>query len=190
LAHSAPAYDTLVGGPDAGPLFPLDSTYAQAGLDPPVARIISAAEVPAACAALLVHDNEMTRTLECHFAGSMSLRISWSRLDEPWFTRRVLLIHQASQRVVEIGAICLRLDAFDVPTRARIESGSAPLGRILREAMIAYTSEGRAYFATTPNADMLRAFSLSEPTTLYGRRRTIVLHGEKIGDVAEVLPPL
>src|SRR5688572_4070542 len=79
-----------LAGPGVSPLFPLDFTYTGADLDPPAAHVIGAADVPPAYASLLVHDNEMTKTLEQHFGGRVSLSTLWSHVDEPWFARRVL----------------------------------------------------------------------------------------------------
>ena len=52
------------GASAGGILFPLDVLYIRCGLEPPAARAIAPQRLPAVAASLLVHENEMTRTLE------------------------------------------------------------------------------------------------------------------------------
>src|SRR5262245_7770305 len=55
-------------------LYPLDAVYAQAGIVPPRARVVSPDDNPTPYKSLLVHERDMTITLEAHFGGRVTLR--------------------------------------------------------------------------------------------------------------------
>ena len=63
-----------------------------------------------------------------------------------------------------------------------------PLGRILRDGGVDFTSVPREFFAVEPNPEMMGVFWMREPRTLYGRRTEMIRNGAKIGDIVEVLP--
>lgn len=109
---------------------------------------------------------------------------------EPWYSRRVLLAQESSGRPVEMGAICVRLDAFNRQIRSDIERGEIPLGRALRDGGVKYESQSRAFLAVTPNPEMMAVFWMRAPHTLYGRRTEIIQNGRNIGDILEALPPV
>ena len=62
------------GEPQNGILYPLDIAYEQAGVQAPVVRAISPKDIPSPYRSLLVHENDMTVTLERHFGGRVALR--------------------------------------------------------------------------------------------------------------------
>jgi chorismate-pyruvate lyase len=171
-------------------LYPLDVTYRQAGVAPPTVKEISAEEIPLPYRSLLAHDDAMTHTLEEHFGGRVALRPLSTLSRGPWYCRRVLLVLEASGRPIEMGAISVKLDAFGPRITSEIERGEVPLGRILRDHGVKYTSKPRAFLAVTPNMEMMGVFWMPEPRTLYGRRTEIIHRGAKIGDIVEVLPLL
>jgi chorismate-pyruvate lyase len=172
-----------------GLLYPLDATYARAGVAPPVAERIAADAIPDPYRSLLAHENDMTTTLERHFGARVSVRLLSSQSRGRWCQRRVLLVQERSGRPVEMGAVRLDLAAFDARVRDRILGNEEPLGRILRSAGIDFRSQPKAFLALTPNAEMMGVFWMREPSRLYGRRTVVVHHGTKIGDIVEVLPP-
>lgn len=171
-----------------GLLYPLDVTYRQAGVTPPTVEEISPEDIPLPYRQLLVHDSAMTLTLEKHFGGRVALRPLSILSRGSWYCRRVLLVLEASGRPVEMGAICLKLDGFGRRITAEVERSEVPLGRILREGRVKYTSKPRAFLAVTPNTEMMGVFWMPGPRTLYGRRTEIIHDGAKIGDIVEVLP--
>ena len=56
------------------PLHPLDLAYTRAGLEPPAATPIAPEKIPQPYRSLLVHQRDMTLTLEAHFGGRVVLR--------------------------------------------------------------------------------------------------------------------
>ena len=69
-----------------------------------------------------------------------------------------------------------------------IVRGEVPLGRVLRDARLAYRRQTRALLAIEPNAEVMGVFWMREARTLYGRQTEVIHHGAKIGDIVEVLP--
>lgn len=171
-----------------GLLYPLDVLYAYAGAQGPAVRRTTAEQIPAPYRNLLVHHNEMTSTLERHFNGPLTVRVLSTFSKGRWYFRRVLLVVAGTGRPVAMGAVRLRLDVFAPAVRARILRQQVPLGRVLRDAGIAYGSHPTAFLRITPNAEMMGVFWMPQPQTLYGRRTEVTLGDRKIGDIVEVLP--
>jgi chorismate-pyruvate lyase len=168
-------------------LYPLDVTYARAGVDSPAARTVSRTAIPSPYRELLVHDRSMTATLERHFGVSVLLRsmFTWSR--GRWYFRRVVLAREDNGHPIELGAVHINLDAVSRRIRTLILRHELPLGRILSEGPLPYRSRPRRFLAVTPNSEMLAVFSMAEPATLFGRQTELSLGGRVIGDVVEVL---
>jgi hypothetical protein len=171
-----------------GILYPLDALYARAGIAGPVVKRTTAQRIPSPYNGLLVHQNEMTSTLERHFGGRVAVRVLSTFSRGRSYFRRVLLALEDTGRPVSMGAVRLRLDAFSPAVRARILGEKTPLGRILSDAGIRYSSRPTAFLALTPNAEMLAVFWMSAPRTLYGRQTQLTVAGEAIGDIVEILP--
>ena len=171
-----------------GLFYPLDMVYRRAGIDIPAFEVVAPDDIPLPYRALLVHDSDMTLTLERHFGGRVVLRpLSTFSLGGSYF-RRVLLVQEYSGQPVEMGAIRMELDAFDAPLRRQILDNEIPLGSILRDRRFEYASRVKAFLQLMPNPEMMGVFWMREPRVLYGRRTEIVRGGRKIGDIVEVLP--
>lgn len=171
-----------------GILYPLDLAYTQAGVPQPKVREISPREIPFPYRTLLVHENDMTLTLERHFGGPVALRPLSTVASGAWYLRRVLLVQAYSGRPVEMGAIRLRLNAFKPRLRAQILRNEIPFGRLLRDAGVDFKSQPRVFLEIEPNPEMMGVFWMREPRTLYGRQTEAFQGGVKIGDIVEILP--
>ena len=174
--------------PESGLLYPLDLVYRRAGIEVPRVEVVQPDDIPLPYRSLLVHDVDMTLTLERHFGGRVALRPLSTFIDGGSYFRRVLLVQEYAGQPVEMGAIRMRLDAFPDEIRRRILENEAPLGRILRDGRFEYESRVRAFLAVTPNPEMMGVFWMREPRVLYGRRTEVLRRGAKIGDIVEVLP--
>ena len=171
-----------------GLLYPLDLVYQRAGIDVPHVEVVAPDDIPLPYHTLLVHDSDMTLTLERHFGGRVMLRPLSTFTNRGSYFRRVLLVQEYAGQPVEMGAIRMELDAFGEKIRRQIVKNEIPLGRILRDGRFKYTSRVKAFLQVTPNAEMMGVFWMREPQVLYGRRTEIMRHGAKIGDIVEVLP--
>ena len=168
-------------------MYPLDVLYAQAGITPPIVKRISRARVPPPYDGLLVHEDEMTATLERHCGGRIAVRVLSSALKGQSYFRRVLLVEESSARPLAMGAVRIRLDVLGVRNRAKILRQGEPLGRILHDDGVDFLSRPTAFFEVRPNAEMMGVFWMRESRTLYGRRTNVTLAGVKIGDIVEIL---
>jgi hypothetical protein len=168
--------------------YPLDVVYAQAGIAPPLTREVAPGRIPPPYRSLLVHENDMTLTLEAHFGGRVTLRALSTFRERRSYFRRVLLVQEYSARPVEMGAIRIDLTAFRPAIRAQILSNRVPLGRLLRDGGVDFKSRPTLFLAVTPNPEMMGVFWMREPRTLYGRQTEMTKDGRKIGDIVEILP--
>jgi hypothetical protein len=178
----------IVTAQSNGLLHPLDWVYEQAGVALPHAVPIQPDDIPSPYRSLLVHERDMTLTLEAHFGGRVVLRPLSTYQRGAWYYRRVLLAQEYSGRPVEMGAIRIRLAAFSPEVRAEILRNAVPLGRILRDGGVDFKSKAKVFLAVTPNPEMMGVFWMREPRTLYGRQTEVLLAGKRIGDIVEVLP--
>jgi hypothetical protein len=168
--------------------YPLDVVYAQAGIEAPQTRAIAPSRIPPPYRSLLVHERDMTLTLESHFGGRVRLRaLSTFRKGSSYY-RRVLLVQEYSARPVEMGAVRIDLTAFKPGIRALILGNRVPLGRLLRDGGVDYRSRPTVFLAVTPNSEMMGVFWMREPRTLYGRQTEMSVDGRKVGDIVEILP--
>ena len=171
-----------------GLLYPLDVLYAQAGIASPAAKEMSPADIPPPYDGLLVHENDMTSTLERHSGGRVAVRVLSTAFKGQWYFRRVLLVQKSSGRPLAMAAVRIRFTVLGVKYRAQVLREQEPLGRILRDAGVNFRSRPTGFFEVTPNAEMMGVFWMSEPRPLYGRRTHVTLAGARIGDVVEILP--
>ena len=169
-------------------LYPLDVVYRRAGVEMPGMKIVAPYQIPMPYRSLLVHEDDMTITLERHFGGRLALRALSTFTSGAWYFRRVLLVQEYTGRPVEMGAIRMKLDGFGARLKKQILKNEVPLGRLLRDSGFKYVSHAMAFLAITPNPEMMGVFWMRESKTLYGRRTEIVRDGDKIGDIVEVLP--
>ncbi len=168
--------------------YPLDVVYAQAGIEPPRTRPVAPERIPGPYRSLLVHERDMTLTLEAHFGGRVALRALSTFHDGRSYFRRVLLVQEYSARPVEMGAIRIDLKAFTPRIRAAILRNEVPLGRVLRDGGVDYRSRPTQFLSVEPNSEMMGVFWMREPRTLYGRQTQMEVDGRKIGDIVEILP--
>ncbi len=175
----------------AGLLSPLEGFYADEGREVPGIETLAGRAMPQPYRSLLVHDRDMTSTLERHFGHGLHLRVLQVREEGEVLRREVVLLTDEGDRPVEFGAIEIQLDRFSPKPRAQIREGRLPLGLILRLHGIEHRSRPAAYFAIESEPVVTRALDLDAPSRLYGRHNT--LHGGDglaLAEVVEILPPL
>ncbi|MFN3651072.1 MAG: hypothetical protein ACK47B_15970 [Armatimonadota bacterium] len=172
-------------------LYPLDAFYRAAGKPLPQARPVEGPEMPQPYRGLLVHDRDMTPTLERFHGERISLRLLERRLEGDALMRQVVLVTGDSGRAVEYGAIVIHCDQFPEAARPLILESRCPLGTILAIHQIEHGSCPSGFFAVEPNPEIAAALGLFEPATLYGRRNVLSRpDGAALAEVLEILPPL
>src|SRR6185295_3635482 len=89
---------------------PLDDFYSSAGLTLPPLQQVHGEEVPEPYKTLLVHQNDMTPTLEKFHGRDIHLRVIGRRRKGNKYYREVVLLTDGENKPVEFGAIKINLD--------------------------------------------------------------------------------
>ncbi|MGE3311297.1 MAG: hypothetical protein AB7O66_15125 [Limisphaerales bacterium] len=171
-------------------VFPLNEFYSRAGLPLPRFQLLSGDEVPQPWGKLLVHDDDMTPTLEAHHRGEIHIEVlGRERRDNAYF-REVVLRLNRDDRPVEFGANRIALDRLPDKVRRLVLEEHLPLGHILKEHAVPHMGHPTAFFRVESDDLMNSAFGLTGRRFLYGRRNTLRdLNGRPLSEVVEILPP-
>ena len=179
-----------IASQDSDLLQPLREIYGDGDVSLPRLEIVDGSRIPEPYRGLLVHDRDMTRTLEAHHGDTIRLRTITSTLLHGIYRRMVALELERSGSPVEFGATRVHLERFPEPWRGLILAGERPLGGILNAWGIAYRSRPSAFFSTDGDERIRAALGLGAPVTLYGRRNTLSdPEGRPLADILEILPP-
>jgi chorismate-pyruvate lyase len=170
---------------------PLDEFYARSGRNLPPIKQLLPAEVPAPYHSLLVHQSDMTSTLENFHGDRIHLDVvSRDRTNGDYF-REVVLRLDGSNKPVEFGAIKINLKLFPGAAQDRILQERHPLGRILKECGINYGSRPQAFLRLTSDTLMNQLLNLRGSESLYGRRNTLFDPQDRpLAEIVEILPPV
>lgn len=186
-----PDRSQTVAAPAALPfVYPLDDFYARAGLPLPGIERIGGEEMPEPYRSLLVHDHDMTPTLEKFHGGDIHLKILKREQRGDFYFREVVLQLNGSDRPVEFGANKVSLVLFPPKARQLILEERVPLGRILKDCDIGHTTHAKAFFRVAPDELIGSVLHLKAPAALYGRRATIFdAQKRPLSEIVEILPP-
>jgi chorismate-pyruvate lyase len=175
---------------DLNVLQPLTEFYEEAGLPLPKVSLIEGREMPEPYRSLLVHDSDMTPTLEAAYGETIHLRVLKHSLQGNVFSRQVLLVLEDDARAVEFGGIKIYLEHLPAAARRLVLEKKQPLGTILHTERVAHKSHPSAYLRVNADAVIREALKLPEPCVLYGRCNVLSDLSEKVlAQVVEILPP-
>jgi hypothetical protein len=171
--------------------YPLDDFYAKAARKLPRIIAVNGAEIPEPQRTLLVHDTDMTPTLEKFHAEEIHLRVIRSEEREGAYYREVVLLLEKSKRAVEFGAIKINLSLFPAAAQRSILEEDLPLGTVLAKYKVKHTSRPKAYLKIEADEFICHALSLKPGQTLYGRRNTLFDPQHRaLAEIVEILPPI
>ncbi|MEW5978672.1 MAG: hypothetical protein AB1898_22975 [Acidobacteriota bacterium] len=171
-------------------LDPLDQFYTRAGLPLLTVTPLQGASVPEPYRSLLVHERDMTPTVERLYQQRTHLRVLSAEDDGKTLLREVVLALERDERPVVFGAIRIHLRHLAPAACQSVLSARIPLGRVLEEHRIAHVSRPAFYFKTLADATIRGALNLTEPQIVYGRRnRLLTPSGQAVAEVVEILPP-
>ncbi len=92
---------------------------------------VQPALMPAAARRLLVHREHMTIVLSEHYARPLDVRVQKIVRRQDIYTRKILLLPQGIDRVVEAGIMRVNFALLPAAVRKEIIDGRRPLGGIL-----------------------------------------------------------
>ncbi len=168
----------------------MNEFYEELGLPLPAVTRVDGRDIPEPYRSLLVHDRDMTPTLERAHDRSIHLRVLRRTLAGSVLSRQVVLVPEGSSAPVAFGAIKIHLEHFPDEAKPMVLEGKEPLGAILRTHGIAHAGRPEAYLQITADALIHNALGLAEPARLYGRRNTLVdTAGRTLAQVIDILPP-
>ena len=169
---------------------PLLDFYNRAGEPAPELIAIDGEEIPEPYQELLVHDDDMTPTLEKFHSERIHLRLIGKEQSKNSYVREVVLEAGSVNKPVEFGAIAIHLEHFPEHSQQLILGESVPLGTILGSHNIKHQSHPQAYFKVQSDPLITKAFGLPKPTGLYGRCNVHKdLEGNHLAEIVEILPP-
>ena len=170
-------------------LDPLDQFYLVSGVPVPEATRIEAESVPEPYRSLLVHENDMTPTLEAAYRQRIHIRLISRKVEGDVLLRQVALVLDSDERPVEFGAIRIQLSQLPPEARQLVLESKLPLGRLLQDFFIQHSSEPVAYFAVKADGRIGEALQTPSLQRLYGRRNKLLMpSGEVLAEVLEILP--
>jgi len=170
--------------------YPLDDFYAQQGLVLPRIEAVDGAEVPEPYRRLLVHQDDMTPTLEKFHGDIIHLKVLSRQQRDGFYFREVVLLLDKTDRPVEFGAIKLNLNLFAPAARQMILGEREPVGHILRDHAVEHASRPKAYLRVQSDAFINDALRLTGSHILFGRRNThFDPQGRPLAEIVEILPP-
>jgi chorismate-pyruvate lyase len=176
--------------PDWNLIYPLSEFYEQAGLSLPSVARVEGRDMPVPYRSLLVHDRDMTPTLEDAYGSGIRLRVLEYQLRDNVVSRQVALIAEGREKPVAFGAIKIDLENFPARARRLILKLKQPLGAILRTQGVAHVSRPDVFVQVESDALINDALQLEGVHQLFGRRNVILdAEARILAQVVEILPP-
>jgi hypothetical protein len=170
--------------------YPLDEFYAIAKRELPALEQVDAADVPEPYRRLLVHNEDMTPTLEKFHGERIYLNVISRQHRGEFYFREVILLTQRKRVPVEFGAIKINLALFPSTARRLILEEQEPLGTVLADFKIPHTSRPKAFLRIEADGFIKGALQLAGKHELYGRRNTLFDPQQRaLAEIVEILPP-
>lgn len=171
--------------------YPLSSFYERAKLPLPQIETIPGDAVPEPYRALLVHQKDMTPTLETFHHSRIHLDLLSRDHRGGFYYREVVLRLDHDEAPVEFGANKVFLSQFPEDAQELILLEQVPLGSILRESGVRHRTEAKYFLRIEPDDLITKSLELETPVTLYGRKAVISdLQGRTLSEIVEILPPV
>jgi len=174
------------------PMQPHEQLCAAMELTLPPLEPLSGDAVPQPYRQLLVHERDMTPTLEAYHDCTLSLRVIRKAEIDGCLVREVLLISDRADQPVAFGVIRIFLDTFDERTRQLILDCRKPLGSILASQAIDHFSRPVLFFSLQPDDTVRSTFDLSRDAAsrLYGRYNELFHEPDRrLAQVLEIMAP-
>jgi hypothetical protein len=154
----------------------------------PECEVVGKDEIPEPFRWLLVHRNHMTKVLEAQYGRTMELEVVEHKLEEDFYTRKILLRPAGTDVVVEFGIVRLNLGFVPKAVREEILERKTPLGAILIRHKVLRRVEPKWYLRFPASAPLLTAAGMGALShAVYGRIGVIHCEHEPAIELLEVV---
>ena len=145
--------------------------------------------IPEPYRGLLVHEVDMTSTLERHHGEAMALEVLVDGRSNGHYFREVVLRGAQSGTAAEFGLIEIEVGEFPEHLHDTILSGQQPLGGILNQSGMTYTSRPLGYFYVERSQLPPKLSALGTGETFYGRYNQLSTEsGACLARILEIIP--
>jgi len=136
---------------------------------------------------LLCHRRDMTSTLSRFHGGAVELEVFQETTDSDSYVREVLL--KVGGKPVEYGLIRVHLENFPKELQSEILEGAKPLGTILNESELTYSSQPGGFLKIPGETFQPDFFPAAGSKFLFGRYNTLRDANERVlARIIEILP--
>lgn len=136
---------------------------------------------------LLCHKKDMTSTLSRFHGGEVTLEVFQEPVDPDCYAREVLL--RVGEKPVEYGLIRIFLENFPEELRSEVQNGGKPLGAILNDSGIQYSSRPGGFLKIPGETFDPDFFPAAGSKSLFGRYNELLGgDGSVLARIIEILP--
>ncbi len=146
-------------------------------------------DLPPVYRKLLAHREHMTVTVEQHHGCLVDVEVLQQRLEEPFYTREILLRRQSDNKVVQYGIVRLFLPSLAEEVSNEILSGQIPLGRVLIKHDVMRAVRLGELWRVECAAKLAELFECELPVTTYGRTALIYFDDRPALELLEIVAP-
>jgi chorismate-pyruvate lyase len=152
-------------------------------------ELIEADDLPEEYQSLLAHHDHMTVTVEAWHNSMVDVRVLKQNRDGEFYERKILLTLQRDGTPVQYGIMRINLSGLPEIVRMEIESQALPLGRIMIRHHILREVELCKLWRVTPGDELREQLQLSDEPCVYGRTARILVEGEPVVELLEIVKP-
>ncbi|HEY0983798.1 MULTISPECIES: hypothetical protein [unclassified Schlesneria] len=149
-----------------------------------------AALTPEPYKSMLAHDHHMTIAMETYHNCTVDVRVLDSKLDGDEYSRKILLLKQGTETVVQFGVIRFHFEYVTRAVRDQIIEGKIPLGRVLINHNVLRHIDLGAILKITAGEELANYFKMPVGGVTYGRLATIFCNRQPAIDLLEISSPL
>jgi chorismate-pyruvate lyase len=150
---------------------------------------VRAEEMPPVYRRLLAHNHHMTVTVEQRHGSLVDVEVLDTKIDDPFYARKILLRRQSDGRVVQFGIMRVDFRFLGDAVRREIESQSTPLGRILIKHDVLREVELFKLWRVAAGDDLCRLFPCPADEPTYGRTALIHCNHQPAIELLEIVTP-
>lgn len=150
---------------------------------------LSGGQIPEPYRGLLVHDGDMTSTLERFHGSPIWLDVLRVGPRGESYVREVVLWREKDRRPVEYGMLEADLDAYPETLRPAVIAGERPLGFLLNDGGVAFRSNRLGLFRVAAEHTFGLLPEGSGGGFRYGRyNQLLTAEGRSLAKIIEILP--